>query len=467
MYESLSEDEADVREANEPTNTTEKLSTRESVQNEDSVSGGVKVSSKRKRSKCWATFEVIPATKNDDISRARCRKCGYMCAYKSANGTGNMLKHQKICQNTVDIRQMVMTSKSGNMMVRNSIFDPAVFRDLITSVVIRHNLPLHFVEYDGIMEAFLYCHQKATLVSRNTLKSDILAYYKCERKKLFAMLQCFSGRVCLTSDLWTSVATDGYITLTTHFITDDWVLHKQILNFSYFPSPHTGITISEKMYKMLCEWSLEFKLFSITLDNASSNEAFVNTLKTQLNLRNALLNKGEFFHIRCCAHILNLIVQEGLKEMDASVVKIRESVKYIKGSQGRKEKFKECISQVALEKKRGLRQDVPTRWNSTYLMLDSSLYYRRAMTHLKLTDSNYKHGLEEEEWDRVEQICKFLGVFYNVTRLFSGSKYPTANLYFPNVFLVQHTLIKAIEKRDFVANSLAERMKPKFDKYWK
>ena len=280
------------------------------------------------------------------------------------------------------------------------------------------------------------------------------------------MLQNFSGRVCLTSDLWTSVATDGYIMLTAHFITDDWILHKKLLNFSYFPSPHTGITISDKMYKMLCEWGLDFKLFSITLDNASSNEAFVNTLKIQLNLRNALLSKGEFFHIRCCAHILNLIVQEGLKEIDESVVKIRESVKYIKGSQGRKEKFKECITQVALEKKRGLRQDVPTRWNSTCLMLDSALYYRRSLIQFKLSDSNLKHELDESGWDNAEEICEFLGVCYNVTRLFSGSKYPTANLYFPNVFLVQHTLMKSIQNQDCVSNPLAERMKPKFDKYW-
>lgn len=232
---------------------------------------------------------------------------------------------------------------------------------------------------------------------------------------MFNSLQHFDGRVCLTSDLWTSVASDGYMTLTAHFITADWVLHKKLLNFSYLPSPHTGITISDKIYKMLCDWNLESKLFSITLDNAASNDSFVAILRTQLNLRNALLNKGEFFHIRCCAHILNLIVQEGLKELDEAVVKIRESVKYIKGSQGRKEKFRECISQVALEKKRGLRQDVPTRWNSTYLMLDSALYYRRAFVHLQLTDSNYKYGLLDEEWDKVEGICKFHGVFYNVT----------------------------------------------------
>lgn len=66
-----------------------------------------------------------------------------------------MLKHQKICQNSVNIRQMVMSSSSGAITVRNGMFDPKVFRDLITCAVVRHNLPLKFVEYEGVREAFL------------------------------------------------------------------------------------------------------------------------------------------------------------------------------------------------------------------------------------------------------------------------------------------------------------------------
>ncbi|CAL8163808.1 unnamed protein product [Prunus armeniaca] len=42
-------------------------------------------------------------------------------------------------------------------------------------------------------------------------------------------------------------------------------------------------------------------------------------------------------------------VQDGLKHIDDSVGKIRESIKYVRGSQGRKQKFLDCAAQVSLE----------------------------------------------------------------------------------------------------------------------
>ncbi|XP_074323209.1 zinc finger BED domain-containing protein RICESLEEPER 2-like [Apium graveolens] len=321
---------------------------------------------KRKWSKAWDTFDLFKGI-GDEPDIAKCKKCGYTVTYNSATGTGNLLKHQKIFVISSDIRQMIISKSQGSMLVHNGAFDPKIFRDMITEVVVKHNLPLSFVEYEGIREAFLYANPRATLASRNTLRNDILINYKTEKRKLLNMLKSCGSRVCLTSDLWTSVATDGYITITAHFITDDWVLHKKLLNFSYVPSPHMGMTISDKIYKLLCEWNLKFKLFSITLDNALSNDAFVGTLRTQLNLRNALLFRGEFFHIRFCAHILNLIVQEGLKDMDASVDKIRESVKTLKvpkpiGLSGMSDKFSGGASFSHWHKKMKLWSTVKGLW---------------------------------------------------------------------------------------------------------
>ncbi|XP_075501873.1 zinc finger BED domain-containing protein RICESLEEPER 1-like isoform X1 [Primulina tabacum] len=100
-------------------------------------------------------------------------------------------------------------------------------------------------------------------------------------------------------------------------------------------------------------------------------------------------------------------------------------------------------------------------------MLSSAIYYRRAFNYLKLTDTNFTHCPLVDEWVQAEKICKFLEVFYETTTLFSGVKYPTANLYFPRVFTVQLTLIQALQSSDDFMRSMANRMFQKFDKYWK
>jgi hypothetical protein len=46
---------------------------------------------------------------------------------------------------------------------------------------------------------------------------------------------------------------------------------------------------------------------------------------------------------------------------------------------------------MSLDSKNGLKQDVPTKWNSTYLMLETTIHYRSVFSYLDMIDSNYKH----------------------------------------------------------------------------
>ncbi|KMT05895.1 hypothetical protein BVRB_7g165530 [Beta vulgaris subsp. vulgaris] len=200
---------------------------------------------------------------------------------------------------------------------------------------------------------------------------------------------------------------------------------------------------------------------SITLDNASANDVLSDAMTSELGL----ICEGEYFHVRCYAHILNLVVQDGLKKIVDSVIKVRDTVKYCKGSQARRQRFLDYADHNDLDCARGLRQDVPTRWNSTYLMLENALYYKKAFIHLKKVDANYIHCQTEVEWVKIEKIFRFLRVFYDVTNVFSGTLYPTANVYFPNVIKVRLLLKEEMESADMFMQRMAKKMFEKFSKY--
>ncbi|XP_060197408.1 zinc finger BED domain-containing protein RICESLEEPER 3-like [Lycium barbarum] len=89
-------------------------------------------------------------------------------------------------------------------------------------------------------------------------------------------------------------------------------------------------------------------------------------------------------------------------------------------------------------------------------MLDSAIPYCRAFSDFKVLDSQFKCCPSKEDWVNVERIAKFLRTFYEVTTLFSGSQYPTANVYFHKVWKI-HTMIReAIDSEDLNIKEMAQ-----------
>ena len=114
-------------------------------------------------------------------------------------------------------------------------------------------MPFRFVEgygfkrYSTILQPKL---QIRDIPSRKTVARDVIGIYGVEKEKLRGALK--GRRVCLTTDTWTSIQNLCYMSLTGHFIDDDWKLHKRILNFCQVED-HKGETIGRKIKMCLCE----------------------------------------------------------------------------------------------------------------------------------------------------------------------------------------------------------------------
>ena len=75
------------------------------------------------------------------------------------------------------------------------------------------------------------------------------------------------------------------------------------------PPPHTKEILSDVLLDFLLDWNKDRKISTITVDNCSSNDGMIDILREKISLNNSLLLNGKVFHMRCAAHILNLVVK--------------------------------------------------------------------------------------------------------------------------------------------------------------
>ncbi|KAL2944299.1 putative AC transposase [Bienertia sinuspersici] len=226
-------------------------------------------------------------------------------------------------------------------------FDQRVFVRMFAEAIMYHSYPYSMVEHVKLREMLSYLNPKVRHVTRNT----ILRYCWLEHLRLKSILH----------ETLSHLNSRGILTLTAHFINNNWSLKSHILNFRYFPSSHKGVEIYLFVVGLIKEWSLERKAFSITCDNVGAMDVMVARFKSDFLSFGTLPVTSRFIHVCCSAHILNLIVQSGMKVIDRSVLKLHESVNYIASSDARLCTFGKCVSDSKCNFVRKLRLDYPTR----------------------------------------------------------------------------------------------------------
>jgi len=142
----------------------------------------------------------------------------------------------------------------------------------------------------------------------------------------------------------------------THFIDENWEMHKRIINFREIDS-HKGEDIGRELLDCIHGWGIK-NIMSMTVYNATPNDKAIEFLVKKLP---NLYDGGKHFHIRCMAHILNLIVRDGLKFQNYHVECVQRAIRYIRHSTQRISNFKKAMKDCGLEKKKFLCGDTPTR----------------------------------------------------------------------------------------------------------
>ena len=74
--------------------------------------------------------------------------------------------------------------------------------------------------------------------------------------------------LAVTSDGWTSIATQNYVTMTAHFIDEEWCMKSLCLQTRHVPESNTGLVLKERHKDAFREWKIDEKTITRVVDNA-------------------------------------------------------------------------------------------------------------------------------------------------------------------------------------------------------
>lgn len=226
--------------------------------------------------------------------------------------------------------------------------------------------PASVVEDVGFQRLLKVVDPKYELPSRRTIMRELLpTLYKKRKQELLETL-AKADYCALTTDLWTS-RTTCYMTVTCHYITDEWSFDSAVLSTINITEAHTSVNLASELTTLSEKWNIVDKVCCMTTDNAS-------------NITNAIKSL-EWNHLPCFAHTLNLIVTKALDEvpeLSTVISKVKNVVSFFHRSTKATDKLYDIQARLNIFQHK-LIQHVETRWNSVYFMLERYLEQEEAI----------------------------------------------------------------------------------------
>ncbi|KAI9560793.1 hypothetical protein GHT06_011745 [Daphnia sinensis] len=412
---------------------------------------------KKKKSWTWLHF--------DEIENTKTCKCKYCPTTFVINGTGTMAKHM----HSKHPAMIALASKHPSMIALDSkhtskIAQPKqstqntkgkVMKSFKSDANIAHKAFLEFVVTNNLSftlgEEPLFQKFVSTLqplykpLSGTALKDLLMQTYMKTRQEVIDRLS--ENSVALTADVWISPNNVAFMVTGVAIWNEKIKPINIIIGFKHVMGEHSGVNFAESFYDTVTFYQLNDNMLSITTDDATSSETFIDHI-AYLSINTSRPFKKDYW-FRCFIHVINLCVKCAVEVMFELLQKLRNLIVQIRASPQRIQKFKTIANECRLENLDYEEDEIfcfegaiipddllpvldcPKRWSSTYFFLKRGLKLRPALDKIAEDKELCKNSLDEREWLSFQQMFSFLEEFTLVTTYIEANQHPTVSLVVP------------------------------------
>jgi len=334
---------------------------------------------------------------------------------------------------------------------------------LMVEMLVLDLRPAATVEGVGFKRLINYLEPDYKVPSATHMAKCLTDMYETAKSRLTEVLKD-SQHIALSTDIWTSIATQAYITVTAHFISPDWELKTFVLQTMSFPENHTAENIAEKVKGILANFCLDCGgVVAVVHDQGSNMEAFARLMKAEFGWEST----------NCAAHRIQLCVEDGLK-IDAIaqlLATCRKLVGHFKHSTVATAALADRQKRMGMPVKRVI-QDCSTRWNSSYYLLERLVETRWPISAV-LSDekvmkkrSDRKLDLTNEQWELAKELLEPLHQIETATVYFSEEKQVSISTVLPILLGITDNL-KVLDKDSCVLKEFKHTVIESIHRRWK
>ncbi|XP_027314434.1 zinc finger BED domain-containing protein 4 [Anas platyrhynchos] len=432
----------------------------------------------KKTSKLWNHFSICSA----DSTKVICMHCGRTISRgkKPTNlGTSCLLRHLQRFHNNVlktDVSETVLSSSTDNHMplstelLASSTFDETndkfcdshpvakKITSLVAEMIALDLQPYSFVDNIGFNRLLEYLQPQYSLPSPSYFSRTAIPnmYDNVKQIIISHLKEAESGVIHFTSGIWMSNQTREYLTLTAHWVTFESSFRPQcedyhcsaLLNVSQIDCDYNGISIQKQLEYWWETWITSIGLqIGITVTDNQSIE------KT--------LNEGDHSSVQCFSHTVNVIVNEAIKSqrMVQNLLSIaRKICERVHRSAKAKEKLAELQKEYELPQHQ-LIQDVPSKWNTSFHMLERLIEQKRAIDEMSI-ECSFRELISCDQWEVMQSVCHALKPFEAASREMS-THMSTLSQVIPMIHILNRKIEMLFEETmgiDTMLKSLKEAM---------
>ncbi|XP_052429876.1 E3 SUMO-protein ligase ZBED1 isoform X2 [Carassius gibelio] len=334
------------------------------------------VNKKNVPSPIWHFFGFKPDAKGEpeDLTQAICEICTKVVSVHEFQTT-NLFPHLRTHHPAVAAK---LAAKEASVAVNKDPSQPSIVGAFAKSTKYKRNserwarctaavskyiakemVSHHTVEKESFTELLQTFDKQYELPGRKYFtKTAIPDLYNKTREIIAKDLKSVDF-VALTTDMWSSINMTPYITVTAHYISEDWELMAKCLETTFVPENHTAEALAEVLTEVVHDWDIEESNIScITTDNGANIVAAIRGLKWPW--------------LNCFGHNLNVAVNYSLQKEKPRTDRAFGICRSINGafSHSWQRRRELCTMQEQLNLPQTmLVTDCATHWKSTYAMV--------------------------------------------------------------------------------------------------